>query len=352
MNLFFRRADFIDCTSCEKFPWSFSGTRWLENSDVAKRLILLWNPICDYIKKVSEGPSSKKPKCSSFITIQKAVQTDETVRAKLHFFVRLANMMKPFLKIFQTSAPMLPFVDAELCKLLKTIAENFIVAKKLGDSPTVAEIMSIDLENNANLIDCKYISVGLAVKDELKKLNLTDTELREFKYQCLLAYKSLIMKVKERQPEQTIEIMSNISSVSPKYIVNHPNRSIQRFEDLLLYLIDKKLVRADEEDRILTQYKEVARKIRTEKKHEAMNFAYSCNRVDDFFADLIGLNEDYKGKLKFNTLLHFVNPDRYFEVFFKLPSVKGFVNFENFNINNTIPKNIANDEVKRVCILS
>ena len=82
----------------------------------------------------------------------------------------------------------------------------------------------------------------------------------------------------------------------------------------------------------MAQYKEVARKIRTEKKNEAMNLAYSCNRVDDFFADLIGLNEAYKGKMKFNTLLHFVNPDRYFEleVFFRLPSVKGLCLFRKF----------------------
>ena len=117
---------------------------------------------------------------------------------------------------------MLPFMEEEMCRLLKSIAENFIKAKKLGDNSTVGEILAIDF-----------------VKDGLNKLNLTDQKLREFKYQCLLGYKAVIAKIKQRMSHETIQMMTSMSSLSPRYIVNHPNSCINRFEYLLMSFIQK-----------------------------------------------------------------------------------------------------------------
>ena len=76
-------------------------------------------------------------------------------------------------------------------------------------------------------------------------------------------------------PLDSIEFMERLSSLNPRYIVNHSNRSVCHFENALLYLMTKKLVPNDKAEDILSQYKEFSRKLRTDKKHESMNFGSS-----------------------------------------------------------------------------
>ena len=84
--------------------------------------------------------------------------------AKTHFFTRLAKLMCPFWKKFQTNAPMFPFLDHELSKILKSLMQNFVKASKLERHSTSAEMLAIDLEDDANLMDCAKVFVGLASK--------------------------------------------------------------------------------------------------------------------------------------------------------------------------------------------
>ena len=71
-----------------------------------------------------------------------------------HFFARVAKFMCTFLEKFQTKAPLLPFLDHELSKMLKSLMQNFFKPSKLESCSKRAEMLAIDLEDDANLIDC------------------------------------------------------------------------------------------------------------------------------------------------------------------------------------------------------
>ena len=115
----------MDFTGSNEFPLQFCGTRWIEDSDVAEKAIFIWKNVIKYINIVLCGLKKKIPKCASFSELSEAIK-DPLVIAKLHFFVNVAKLLKPYLTLFQSEKPLVPFIGKELGKILKSIMERFL----------------------------------------------------------------------------------------------------------------------------------------------------------------------------------------------------------------------------------
>lgn len=305
LNCSFRRADYTLWTGNRLFPLSFSGTRWLDDTRVAERAIDIWKFLTIYVEKISAGPKSLRPKCSSYNMVERSVK-DPLMLAKLHYFVRVAKILHPFLQSFQADSPMLPFMEQELIKIFRSLMENFVRPSKLTAESSLAALMDIDIDKDENLLACKNVSIGFAAKEQLSQVqNLSEAKLTEFKYQSLVCYKEILKKISGRIPPETLSFISNLSSINPRYIINHPNSTISRFERLLLYLSKRKIRSSTVCDSLLSQYKQLTKKLRTEAKEECLGFFSSGNRLDTFFMNVIGRNMEYFGKLK----------SRFFQVF-------------------------------------
>ena len=140
------------------------------------------------------------------------------------------------------------------------------------------------------------MGVGIATKEQLNKLQLSDTKLREFMYQCLTCYKAIITKIKERMSPETIKLIGYLGSLNSKYIYDHPNQTVLQFEKLIIYLIQHRIVGSGEGDAILQQYKDLVTKTLSERRRESSKFSPSdTSRVDDFFTELIGSDPEFKG---------------------------------------------------------
>ena len=117
-------------TESEVFPQQFCGHRWLEDKKVAERALEIWPNITAYVTETLKKPTSQIPTASSFATVRSAVQNHLTI-AKLQFFVSTASIMKPYLQMFQSDAPLLPFVTSELHALLQTLMGRFVKRQEL-----------------------------------------------------------------------------------------------------------------------------------------------------------------------------------------------------------------------------
>ena len=106
-----KREDYKTITGSDIFPLQFCGHRWLEDKKVAERAISIWPNIHKYVVETLKKPKSKIPSSASFATVKSAVH-DILIVAKLQFFVSVATVMQPFLKMFQADAPMLPFLTS------------------------------------------------------------------------------------------------------------------------------------------------------------------------------------------------------------------------------------------------
>ena len=109
-----RRDIYLKEGNSSKFPMKFCETRWIEDKEVAEHASVVATV------KYWEGLSkSKKPRNNkSFETLVVHYQ-DLLMTAKLHFFAFMAGILKPFLVLFQTDKPMLPFMYDELSEISK-----------------------------------------------------------------------------------------------------------------------------------------------------------------------------------------------------------------------------------------
>ena len=120
-----KREDYKTITGSDIFPLQFCGHRWLEDKKVAERAISIWPNIHKYVVETLKKPKSKIPSSASFATVKSAVH-DILIVAKLQFFVFVATVMQPFLKMFQADAPMLPFLTSEVVVLFPNLMQRFI----------------------------------------------------------------------------------------------------------------------------------------------------------------------------------------------------------------------------------
>ncbi|GBM86254.1 hypothetical protein AVEN_264506-1 [Araneus ventricosus] len=99
-----RREDLMKLSSSEKFCCH----RWLENLPCAERAMEIWADICKYVSKVDSG-ALPKVNCKSYCIIAQAAK-DKLITVKLNFFLPVAKMLLPFLVLYQSDKPLVPFL--------------------------------------------------------------------------------------------------------------------------------------------------------------------------------------------------------------------------------------------------
>lgn len=113
-----RRADYKGITGSSTFPKKFCGTRWVENGAVGQRFLDIYPHLKRYVE---EAPSDPRREALESWKCVKACFSDELFKAKLMFFVSVANDVEPFLKKFQTSKPMAPFLFEAVAELSRNL---------------------------------------------------------------------------------------------------------------------------------------------------------------------------------------------------------------------------------------
>jgi hypothetical protein len=289
-----RRADYSTITGSQVFPLQFCGTRWVEDLSVAQRAVEIWENITKYIEHVSNGPKSKIPKCASFISVNKAVN-DPTTVAKLHVFINVAKNFQPFLKHFQSDKPMVPFMEYEIGKLLRSLMENFMKVNVLSNKKYMSDILKVDIEDSKNHIAMDKIIIGFAATASLTKALVSDVKLAEFKSQCLLCYKAIVLKIKNRATSPcNFNLVSQCCCLNPQYMLDHPNSTIDKIEDVLSTMIEHHFIKPIECDDLLKQYKALIRLLKLEHKEDCIHYDHARDmRIDAFFNGIIGNKTEY-----------------------------------------------------------
>ena len=104
-----RRDVFLKEGTSGKFPLKFCETLWVEDQDVAERASEIWSSIVSTVKYWGRLCKSKLPQNKSYETLV-AYHQYLLIPAKLQFFIFIAGILKPYLVVFQTDSPMIPFM--------------------------------------------------------------------------------------------------------------------------------------------------------------------------------------------------------------------------------------------------
>ncbi|XP_047740789.1 uncharacterized protein LOC125179270 [Hyalella azteca] len=162
-----RREDLLKYTGAEYFPAHFCGHRWLENMPVAERALELWPNIKEFIHAV-KGGKVPYPKNRSFKTLQECAE-DPLFEAKVHAFISVARVVTPFLRKFQSDAPLLPYLCSDLQSMIKRLLARFITPDTLDGLGTMAKLASLNLTDKSFLLSLNKVDVGYMARTVIKK---------------------------------------------------------------------------------------------------------------------------------------------------------------------------------------
>ena len=80
----------------------------------------MWKPLTNVIKYWESLRKSKRPKNTSYEILTKHYK-DPLVPMKLQFFAFVVSIFQPYLVIFQTNSPMIPFIFSELGQIFNQL---------------------------------------------------------------------------------------------------------------------------------------------------------------------------------------------------------------------------------------
>lgn len=169
---------------------------------MAERALQILPSLKIYIKaakvEIVTEPSSK-----SFKTTQMIVQ-DDLFPAKLNFFLIVTREITPFLKLYQTVKPMLPFMSGDLTNILRSLLEKFIKSSVMKIATTPLKLLQIDYADPVNHMDVPKLRVGFvteqALEEHMKKDSDAERLRLEFRQNCKLFLMKMVSMLFEKAP--------------------------------------------------------------------------------------------------------------------------------------------------------
>jgi hypothetical protein len=279
-----RRADYIAITHNKTFPKKFCQVRWVENVDVAERALQVLCHVKKYVQEAKKLPSTVT--CTNV----KALCADKLAVAKISFFASVGAMCEPFLKRYQTSAPLGPFLYDDIAHLLRSVMTRFVKKSLMQEADTVAKLVKIDVSVKDNRCNYKEVDIGVAATNALLQKGISDSERMAFRMQCLTFLAATTAKIVERSPLR-YNIVRAISCLVPRTIVTNPTLAERRLKDLVQILFDKKHISAVTADKSKLQMTALCANAATETQFK--DFDKNKDRLDSFYYSVIGQNSEF-----------------------------------------------------------
>lgn len=292
-----RRADYSHLTGSSIFPLKFSYIRWVENSRVAERAIIMLPYLKVYVKGVEYKTNNiTVPNCDSYVIVKNAILGDSLLLSKLVFFQTAAKEFEPFLTFFQHDRPLLPFMYRKLEYLLKNIFCKFLKRSFL-DSVSVSQISTKHLDDKNNIRLAKNIDLGFAVRDSIRSCRdkLSDKDLLIFRQECLTSFIATCKKLLERSPLQ-YKLTKAVSFLDPRIACDHEIFK-QRFIMCLEIFVQHGWFSGIEADEIDRQLKNISGRPSFGESLKVFSQKDENCRLDTFWLDLILKQESHNSAL-------------------------------------------------------
>jgi hypothetical protein len=278
-----RRDVYQNINGSSTFPVRFCPTRWVENESVAERGI----EVLDYVKAVlnhfAKQAPSKRPRDNKSYDNLVENQHDPLMKVKMCIFKEIAHKMNAFLVIFQTEAPMLPFLSDTLEVLLRRIMSYFVTAPVLENAATALALIKLDVTAvSGKCLPTSEIKFPTASKSLFKKVKLTAGQKESFLKEYREFLIGIVSKFQERSPLR-YSLARNASSLNPTKMVNGGKASTVKFGGLVDILFDHKRLTNNEADDAKTQYEDFLATVVEMNKEVFKEFDFTTTRIDEFF---------------------------------------------------------------------
>ena len=291
-----RREDYTKITGSRVFPQQFCGHRWLEDKKVAERALEIWPNITVFITETLKKPKNEIPTSASFATVRSAVQSHLTI-AKLQFFISTAAIMKPYLQVFQSDAPLLPFVTSELHALLQTLMGKFVKREELEAADSPYKIAKLNVSHTASHVTPSEIDIGFAAKATVDKAlrgkRISQLQVLEFRKECEVMLQTTVSKMQEKSPLK-YNLARKLVSMDPRLMVSNPDNATKMFQQVLQIFIENRWKTPEVADTVLAQYRKFVFNAKKYHPEKFSSFKSGEDRLDSFLSETLQAQDEYQ----------------------------------------------------------
>ena len=284
-------------------------TIWWKVDNILRSLYLralkVWPAVKNYVNGMLKLSKSKQPTCQSFVSLTSHIQ-DVLVPAKLHFFITVAKLLKPFLERYQTDKPMMPFIAADIQGVLVSVLSRFIKRSVLDSITSQQALAKLDVKKQENIVSPpEKVEIGFAAKQALEiakkeksgQVSVSQRQLYEFFQGCIAFLRGVAEKIQERSPLK-YSFVRAMQALESSFLIANPDRAKEKFGVILQKLFEAKWVTPDQCDTISQQFRFWIGEV---KKYNAISFEEfdeTENRLDTFYCELLSKKQAYKDRWK------------------------------------------------------
>ena len=136
--------------------------------------------------------------------------------------------MKPYLQVFQSDAPLLPFVTSELHALLQTLMGKFVKREELEAADSPYKIAKLNVSHAASHVTPSEIDIGFAAKatvdKALREKRISQLHGLEFRKECEVMLQTTVSKMQEKSPLK-YNLARKLVSMDPRLMVSNPDNA-------------------------------------------------------------------------------------------------------------------------------
>ena len=205
--------------------------------------------------------------------------------------------MKPYLQVFQSDAPLLPFVTSELHALLQTLMGKFVKRQELEAADSPYKIVKLNVSHAASHVAPSDIDIGFAAKatvdKALREKKVSQLQVLEFRKECEVMLQTTVSKMQEWSPLK-YNLARKLVSMDPRLMVSNPDNATKMFQQVLQILIENRWKTAEEAGTVLGQYRKFV--FNAKKYHTAKfsSFESAEDRLDSFLSEILQVQVEYQ----------------------------------------------------------
>ena len=292
-----RRSDFTTLTGFSLFPKKFCSHRWLENVSVCKRALEMWPHVINYVNQLLKKTNC--PQTNLFLEV-KACSNDPLFTVYLNLFISIAEMIEPFLVMYQTGKPMLPFLADDMKKLVLDILERFW-GDNLQKVQTVSQLflLTSDLLDSKKHKDPTDIDVGYIANCELRNLKKAEKISMKTVYKVKLEAKEFMIKFISKLLEKApirYGLVRYLSWLKPSCIIKDSSAAKESLKQCLDYIVQRKRLNKDDVDSVIRQYGDFVTAIAG--RDAFISFKKETDRLDELFFSALSINKEWNSLWK------------------------------------------------------
>ncbi|KAF3860136.1 hypothetical protein F7725_000391 [Dissostichus mawsoni] len=198
------------------------------------------------------------PKVKSFEAVKKSSK-DPLFIPKVMIFNSIAREIKPFLTLYQTDKPMLPFFSEDLFQLMKGLMGRFFKEEPMKEATTVLKLLHIPLQDSSIHKDATKINLGFSAETCLKQLRsinkVSERQALELRMECKTFLIKLLEKLQNKAPVNQ-QLVRSMRCLDPRYMAESKEVCLAQMKRILRHLVGANHVEESVCDDILREFRE------------------------------------------------------------------------------------------------